>query len=78
VNETDAPPEELHEILRLATALAEQFLRSDPAEDAAHPESLKILISSAQFLHDHDVSWPRVLREAVGKAVERMESVRER
>jgi len=74
VNETDAPPEELHEILRLAMALVEQFLQSE-AEEAGHLERLKALISAAQFLHDHDVAWPPALREAVGKVVERMEAV---
>lgn len=76
MSDADAQPEELREILRLATALAEQFMQSEAAEDAAHPERLKALISSAQFLHDQGVSWPPVLREAVGKAAERMEAIR--
>lgn len=76
MTDADAHPDELHEVLRLATALAEQFMQSEAAEVSAHPERLKALISSAQFLHDHDVSWPPVLREAVGKAVERMEAIR--
>jgi len=76
VSDADVQPEELREILRLAMALAEQFLQSDAAEDSTHPERLKALISSAQFLHDHDVSWPPVLHEAVSKAVERMEAIR--
>ncbi|MGU3546249.1 hypothetical protein [Methylobacterium sp. A52T] len=77
MNDTDAQPEELNEILRLATALAEQFLQSK-TEESAHPERLKALISAAQFLHEHDVAWPPALREAVGNAVQRMEAVRGR
>jgi hypothetical protein len=77
VNDTDAQPEELNEILRLATALAEQFLQSK-TEESAYPERLKALISAAQFLHEHDVAWPPALREAVGNAVQRMEAVRGR
>ncbi|MGU3479517.1 hypothetical protein [Methylobacterium sp. D48H] len=74
MSDTDAQPDDIQEILRLATALAEQFVQSE-AEESARPERLKALISAAQFLHDHDVAWPTALREAVGKAVERMEAV---
>lgn len=78
MSNAEAEPWELREILRLATALAEHFLKSDAAEVSAHPERLKVLLSATQFLHDHDVSWPPVLREAVVKAAERLEGIRGR
>lgn len=78
MSNAEAEPGELHEILRLTTALAEQFLKSDAAEESAYPGRLKVLISAAQFLHDHDVSCPPILREAAVKAAERMEAIRGR
>lgn len=75
MSDADAQPEELCEILRLAMTLAEQFLQSEAAEDSAHPERLKTFISAAQFLHDHEVAWPPILREAVSQAVERMQAI---
>ncbi|QGY01434.1 hypothetical protein MMSR116_05610 [Methylobacterium mesophilicum SR1.6/6] len=73
MTDADAQPEELHEILRLATELAQHCLQADAAEQSAYPERRKVLLSAAQFLHDNGVAWSPVLREAVARATERIE-----
>ncbi|MGH1575124.1 hypothetical protein ACRAWG_36365 [Methylobacterium sp. P31] len=64
----------MDEILRLVVALAQQMLASEMTEPSITPERLKVLMSAAQFLHDNDVPWPPVVREAMGKIAERMEA----
>jgi hypothetical protein len=73
---SDAGPSDLEETLRLVTALAEQLTRSQLAEGSISPARLKVLISAARFLHDNNVPWPPVVREAMGKVADRMEAAR--
>jgi len=76
MSDTDAHPGDLDETLRLVTALAEQLTRSQFAEGSISPVRLRVLISSAQFLHDNNVPWPPVVREAMGRLADRMEAAK--
>jgi hypothetical protein len=72
----DAEPADLDETLRLVTALAEQLMTSQLAESSVSPARIKVLISAAQFLHDNNVSWPPIVREAMSKLAYRMEAAK--
>lgn len=72
MSDNDAQPRDLEEVLRLATALAEQLLASEiPARSMSHVRG-KALIGVAQFLHENDVPWPAAVQEALGKIREHM------
>lgn len=71
MSDADAQPQELDEILRLVTALAEQLLASGNSERSISPERLRVMVSAAQFLHDNDVPWSpavqKILNEIAGQ-----------
>jgi hypothetical protein len=67
MSDDDAQPGDLNEVLRLATALAEQMLASEiPVQSISRPR-LTALLGAAQFLDDNDVPLPTVVREALDK-----------
>ncbi|WP_091721854.1 hypothetical protein [Methylobacterium phyllostachyos] len=67
MSDDDAHPRDLDEVLRLATALAEQMLASEiPAQSISRPR-LRALIGAAQFLDENDVAWPAAVHEALDK-----------
>jgi hypothetical protein len=73
----DAPhPGDLDEVLRLATAVAEQILASESPAQSMTPPRLKALIGAAQFLDDNDVPWPAAVQEALEKIREHMEGAK--
>lgn len=76
MSDDDAQPADFDETVRLVTALAEQLLASQTAEGSIPPERLRVLISAAQFLHDNDVPWPAVVREAMDKIADQMEAAK--
>jgi hypothetical protein len=76
MSDSDAQAEDLDHILRLVTALAENLTAPDIANDSVHPERLRVLISAAQFLHDHDVPWPPVVHATMDTILKRMEAIR--
>src|SRR6478609_698639 len=78
MSDAEAHPADLDATLRLVTALAEQLMRSQLAEGSISPERLRGLISGAQFLHDNNVPWPPVVREAMDKIADRMEAANQR
>ena len=72
MSDDDAQPQDLDEVLRLATALAEQLLASEIPAQSMSSVRIKALIGAAQFLHEHDVPWPAAVQEALNKVRERM------
>lgn len=72
MSDNDAQPRELEEVLRLATALAEQLLVSEIPTRSMSPARAKALIGAAQFLHENDVPWPAAVQEAFDKIREHM------
>ena len=72
MSDDDAQPQDLDEVLRLATALAEQLLASEIPAQSMSPVRIKALIGAAQFLHENDLPWPAVVQEALDKVRERM------
>lgn len=67
MSDDDAHPLDLDEVLRLATALAEQLLASEiPAQSILRPR-FRALIGAAQFLDDNDVPWPAAVQEALDR-----------
>jgi hypothetical protein len=76
MSDDDAQPRDLDEVLRLATALAEQMLASEIPTHSMSPARLTALISAAQFLHENDVPWPTAVQEALDKIRERMEATK--
>lgn len=67
-----AQSDQIQEIIRLMTALANEVLRSDIGELEPQADRGEVLISAAQLLYDHNVPLPPVVCEAVIKAVERV------
>jgi hypothetical protein len=76
VSEDDALSENLDEVLRLVTALAEQLLTSEIPAGSISPERLRALIGAVQFLDDNDVPWPASVQEALDKVRQRMDAKR--
>ena len=76
MNEDDALSEDLDEVLRLVTALAEQMLASEITAGSISPARLTALIGATQFLADNDVPWPAAVQEAVDKVRQRMEATK--
>jgi hypothetical protein len=72
VCDDDAQPRDLDEVLRLATALAEQLLADEIAARSMSPARAKALIGAAQFLHENDVPWPAAVQEVLDKIREQM------
>lgn len=72
VSDNDAQPRELEEVLRLATALAEQLLVSEIPARLMSPARATALIGAAQYLHENDVPWPAAVQEALDKIREHM------
>ena len=76
MSDDDALPHDLNEVLRLATALAEQMLASEITVHSMSPARLTALIGAAQFLHENDVPWPPAVQEALDKIREHMEAAK--
>jgi hypothetical protein len=67
MSDDDAQPGDLNEVLRLATALAEQMLTSEiPVQSISRPR-LTALLGAVQFLDDNDVPLPTAVQEALDK-----------
>ena len=62
------------EVLRLATALAEQMLAAQIMGRAISPAQFTALVSAARLLQDKDVPWPPLVQEVVHELAERMEA----
>lgn len=74
MSDDDAQPQDLDEVLRLATALAEHVLTSEITASSISPARLRALIGAAQFLHENDLPLPAAVHEALDKIRERMEA----
>jgi hypothetical protein len=66
----------MSEVLRLASALAEQMLGSQVMGRALPPNQLIALVRAARFLSDNNVSWPPLVEEVVRLATEKMQAAR--
>ena len=64
------------EVLRLATALAEQMLASQIMGRAISGDQFTALVSAARLLQDNDVPWPPLVQEVVHELAERLEAAR--
>jgi hypothetical protein len=74
MSEDDVLSENLDEVVRLVTALAEQMLASEIPAGSISPARLRALIGAVQFLDDNDVSWPVSVQEALDKVRQRMDA----
>ncbi|MCJ2093927.1 hypothetical protein MKK67_15710 [Methylobacterium sp. J-072] len=72
--ETDPKAAKMPEVLRLATALAEQMLASQIMGRAISPEQFTALVSAARLLQDNDVPWPPLVQEVVQELAERLDA----
>jgi hypothetical protein len=70
-----ATPEQLAEVLRLCTALADRALDAKIMGRPVPEEQAVALLKAARFLQDHGVEWPplltQVLHELAGRRDER-------
>lgn len=76
MSDDDAQPRDLDEVLRLATALAEQMLASEISARSFTPARLTALIGAAQFLHENDVPWPAAVQAILDKIRERVDATK--
>ncbi|MCJ2122066.1 hypothetical protein [Methylobacterium sp. J-077] len=72
--ETDPKAARMPEVLRLASALAEQMLASQIMGRSISSEQLTALVSAARLLQDNDVPWPPLVQEVVQELAERMDA----
>lgn len=72
MSDDDAQPQDLNEVLRLVTSLAEQMLASEASATSMDPARVRALVGAAQLLDDNDVPLPTAVQEALGKIRERM------
>ncbi|CAA2160490.1 hypothetical protein WYO_0317 [Methylobacterium sp. GXF4] len=73
--EVDPRAAKMPEVLRLATALAEQMLASQIMGRAISGEQFTALVSAARLLQDNNVPWPPLVQEVVHELAERMNAV---
>ncbi|MCJ2059791.1 hypothetical protein MKL09_25075 [Methylobacterium sp. J-048] len=64
--------DKMPEVLRLATALAEQMLASQIMGRSISGAQFTALVSAARLLQDNDVPWPPLVQEVVHELAERM------
>jgi hypothetical protein len=73
--DVDPQVAKMPEVLRLATALAEQMLASQIMGRSISGEQFAALVSAARLLQDNNVPWPPLVQEVVHELAERMNAV---
>lgn len=71
----DPQAAKMPEVLRLATALAEQMLASQIMGRSISGDQFSALVSAARLLQDNNVPWPPLVQEVVHELAERMNAV---
>lgn len=72
--ESDAEAAKMPEVLRLATALAEQMLAAQIMGRSISSDQFTALVGAARLLQDNDVPWPPLVQEVIHELADRLQA----